>query len=105
MQDHLKLQFVYKWTKKCNKKWQLSQKIEIIFNDLSRSCAVRPLINSINTKIRPNYKTEMWQIRVSATYVNTHELLVNHSENIYTIIQNAVFYYNPMIPPLSVSGL
>ena len=36
---------------------------------------------------------------------NTRELVVNQSENIYTIIKTAMFYYNPMIPPVSVSSL
>ena len=49
----------------------------------------------------------MWHIRLSATcaVVNTHELVVNHSENIYAIIPTAVFYYNPMISTISVSSL
>ena len=59
----------------------------------------KSLINSIDMKIRP----KCGKLDCLLLMTNTHELIVNHSENIHTIIRTAMFYYNPMIPPVSIS--
>ena len=62
-------------------------------------------MNSINTKIRPNHNTEIWQIRSSSTFGK-------YTQPCYAVeifIKNyelLSFYYNTMIlRPKSVSSL
>ena len=49
--------------------------------------------NHLDMKTRPNYNAEMWLI-----VANTHDFVVKHKDDIYTTIQTAMFYCNPMIP-------